>query len=235
MMQITTVLIVAVLLLGAPVLAVNEGGQQAGPQEGQGDGNSTDMTGQEDEGSGAPVVVAPAQIRERVTARNETELRSMIAERREALNNEIAGLRTELREMEENRNRVRLAVHALLAMENLTGGIGKDVSTIAREFNNSVRTREQQEERIQNRNGIMRVLLGGDEVAAEQLAQDLNMTQERLQQLRTLRERCECSAEVKAIIQEQIQEMEQEQTRLRLLVNNEKADIGLFGWLWKRD
>jgi len=232
--KITVLLVVAVLMLGTPVLAVSEQGQQSGSQEGQGDGTGTNITGQEDEGSGTPVVIAPAQIRERVMARNETELRSMIAERREALKNEIAGLRTELREMEENRNRVRLAVHSLIAMENLTGGIGKNVSAIAREFNNSIRTREQQEERIQNRNGIMRVLLGGDEVAAEQLARDLNITEERLQQLRTLRERCDCSAEVKTIIQEQIQEMEQEQTRLRLLANKEKADTGLFGWLWKR-
>ncbi|MCK9307901.1 MAG: hypothetical protein M0P17_10290, partial [Methanoculleus sp.] len=35
-----------------------------------------------------------------------------------------------------DRNRVRLAVHALLAAENRTGGIGQNVSAIAREVNN---------------------------------------------------------------------------------------------------
>ncbi|MFY1644910.1 hypothetical protein ACK11Z_14360, partial [Methanoculleus bourgensis] len=37
-----------------------------------------------------------------------------------------------------DQNQVRLAVHTLLAAENRTGGIGRNISVIAREFNNSV-------------------------------------------------------------------------------------------------
>jgi len=48
-----------------------------------------------------------------------------------------------------------------------------------------------------------------------------------------LRAQCDCGEEVKAMLQEQIQNMEQEQVRLQQLAQNEKKNKGVFGWLWK--
>jgi len=128
---------------------------------------------------------------------------------------------------------VRLAVHALLAMENLTGGIGRNVSQIAREFNNSAQATIRAEERIQTRNMLMSFFFGGDEQAAEEMEQEVNRNRERIQELKRLMQECECEEEVKAMLQEQIQNMEQEQNRIQELAQNEKKSKGIFGWLWK--
>ncbi len=139
------------------------------------------------------------------------------------------------RNIYQNQNKVRIAVHALLGTENLTGGIGKEVSEIARDFNNSVQSTIRLEEQIQNRNRIARFFAGGDLEAGRNLEQEVLENQNRVQELKQLTEECdECGEEVKELMQQQIQEMEQEQGRLQALAQREKTSKGLFGWIWKR-
>jgi hypothetical protein len=211
MKQIITFLIV-LILISSIVLAQGQKGQQ----ETQNIGEEENLT-----------------IREQLRARNVTELRQMIQERQQIMNQEIQNLGEGQQNIYQNQNRVRLAVHALLAMENLTGGIGRNVSQIAREFNNSVQATIRAEERIQTRNWLVRFFIGGDEEAAGNIEQETNRNRERIQELRRLREECDCDEEIRAMLQEQIQNMEQEQNRLQQLAQNEKANKGLFGWLWK--
>jgi hypothetical protein len=211
MKQIITFLIV-LILISSIVLAQGQKGQQ----ETQNIGEEENLT-----------------IREQLRARNVTELRQMIQERQQIMNQEIQNLGEGQQNIYQNQNRVRLAVHALLAMENLTGGIGRNVSQIAREFNNSVQATIRAEERIQTRNWLVRFFVGGDEEAAGNMEQEVNRNRERIQELRRLREECDCDEEIRAMLQEQIQNMEQEQNRLQQLAQNEKANKGLFGWLWK--
>jgi len=121
-------------------------------------------------------------------------------------------------------------------MENLTGGIGKNISQIAREFNNSIQATIKVEGRIQSRSSLIKFFMGGDEEAAEEMEQEVNQNRLRIQELRRLMEKGDCEKEVKAMLQEQIQEMEGEQNRLQKLAQREKKDKGLFGWfsgLWK--
>jgi len=207
-------IIIPLLVLILIIPLVLGQGQQGGQQSGQGTG---DETGQ--------------QVQTR--ARNTTELRQMIQERQQEMNQSMQTLREQVRSVYQNQNRVRLAVHALLAMENLTGGIGRNVSQIAREFNNSVQATIRAEERIQTRNMLMRFFSGGDEQAAEEMEQEVNRNRERIQELRRLMQECECDEEVKAMLQEQIQNMEMEQNRIQDLAQNEKKSKGIFGWLWK--
>ncbi|MBW3011947.1 hypothetical protein KY311_02080 [Candidatus Woesearchaeota archaeon] len=167
-------------------------------------------------------------------ARNVSQLRDMIQERKREQQQEVQQIRAEKRELIQNANRVRLAVHALLAMENLTGGIGKNVSAIARDFNNSIMARMQLEEQIQNRSRFSRFFMGGDWDSAKQLQRDLNQTQLRLQRLEQLKENCTCSEDVKALMQEQIQLMHMERDRLRELSDDELGKKGMFGWLFRR-
>jgi len=167
-------------------------------------------------------------------ARNKDELKQMIQEKKDELKEELNQLRAQQKEIHQNQNQVRVAVHALLAMENLTGGIGKNVSAIAREFNNSVQSTIRAEEKIQNRNALVKMFIGGDEDAANEIEQEVTQNQERIQELTQLMEQCDCDEEVKAILQEQIQNMEQEQTRLQQLAQNEKQNKGIFGWIWKK-
>jgi hypothetical protein len=133
----------------------------------------------------------------------------------------------------QNQNRVRVAVQALLAAENLTGGIGRQVSDMARQFNNSVQATIQAEEKIQARDWFSRFFFGGDENAAAEIEAELERNRDRLQNMTRLLDGCSCDQQVKAMLQEQVQNLQQEQTRLQELAQQEKQSKGLFGWLWK--
>ena len=223
MKQIITFFIVLILVTSI-VLAQPQQGQTSN-QSGQGQQvqQETQNIGEEEN----------LTIREQLRVRNVTELREAIQQRQQEMNQEMQTLGESQQNVYQNQNRVRLSVHALLAMENLTGGIGPNVSQIAREFNNSVQATIRAEERVQTRNWLVRFFVGGDEEAAGNMEQEVNRNRERIQELRRLREECDCDEEIRAMLQEQIQNMEQEQNRLQQLAQNEKANKGLFGWLWK--
>jgi hypothetical protein len=146
---------------------------------------------------------------------------------------EMSGKSEKEQKVLQNQNQVRLAVHALLEMKDEIGGIGPQVSEIARNFNNSVQATIQAEEKIQTRSAFSRFFAGGDKKAGEELEAEVNENQLRIQELKQLKDQCDCGEEVKAMMQEQIQSMEQEQARLRELAQKEKKSKGMFGWLWK--
>jgi len=174
------------------------------------------------------------QQREEVRARNVSELHEMVEQRKQEMNQENQTLREHQQLVYQNQNKVRLAVHSLLAMEELVGGIGPQVSQIAEGLNTSVQATIRAEERIQSRSRFVRFFAGGDEEAAQDLEQHVVQNQERIRQLQQLSGECDCDEEVRAMLQEQIQNMEQEQARLQQLAQAELADKGLFGGLWRR-
>ncbi|KUK63384.1 MAG: hypothetical protein XE10_0612 [Methanoculleus marisnigri] len=134
------------------------------------------------------------------------------------------------KEFTSDRNRVRLAVHALLAAENRTGGIGQNVSAIAREVNNSVEKTLAAEEQIRTRHGFMRFLFGGDAEAARLIEGEAQRNRERVTELRQSIENCTCDAETKTMLREQVRTIEQEQDRLSALAEEEMRARGLFSW-----
>ncbi|MCX8202619.1 MAG: DUF333 domain-containing protein [Candidatus Micrarchaeota archaeon] len=177
-------------------------------------------------GFGTPLTV---QEREELKIRVKSKIQTI----NDSLAEEIRQVKAEVRTVHENQNRVRLAVHALLEMENLTGGIGKNVSAIAREFNNSVKSTIRAEERIQTRNVVLKFLFGGDENAAAEIENATRQNSEKIQNLKQLANKCDCDEETRAMIQQQIQTMEQEQQRLQQIAQKEKKEKGLLGWIFK--
>lgn len=179
--------------------------------------------------------------RKRIKAETKEELKEMIRERKQEMEQSENELEEDkerpekVKEMLKNANQVRLAVHSMLAMEDLVGGIGRNVSEIARGFNNSVKTTLMAEEKIQKKGGFARFFTGGDKEAAEELEAQVEQNRARIQELKQLMENCDddCDEEVKTMLQEQVQNMEQEQNRLDELAKSEKARKGLFGWIWK--
>jgi len=164
-------------------------------------------------------------------ARTMNEAREMVQQRQQEMNQELQGLSKVQQKVYQNQNRVREAVHALLSIEDLATGIGPQISQIAREFNNSVQATLITEEKIQKRNAFVRFFIGGEKNAAGEMEREVNQNQQRIQELKQLREECACGEEVKTMIQEQIQKMEQEQERLQQLANKEKSAKGIFGWV----
>jgi hypothetical protein len=163
-------------------------------------------------------------------AKNVTELKEMIQIRKTEIEDELGALDDKISKVYLNQNKVREAVHTLLAAEDLVGGLGSEISEIAKEFNNSIVATVQAEEKIQKRNSFVKFFFGGDEQAATEIEGEVTRNQERIQQLNQLREDCNCTEEVKEVIQEQVQTMEQEQERLKVLAEGEKSVSGLFGW-----
>lgn len=129
-----------------------------------------------------------------------------------------------------DRNRVRLAVHALLGAENRTGGIGENVSAIAREINNSVQKTFEAEEQIRARHGFMRFLFGGDAEAARLIEEEAQRNRERAVELGYLIGNCTCDEATRTMLQEQVRTIEQEQDRLSVLASEEMQVRGLFSW-----
>ncbi|MFH1823326.1 MAG: hypothetical protein ABH817_01250 [archaeon] len=167
-------------------------------------------------------------------AGNLEQLHLMIQNRNQEMEQERLNFNNQNKEkVFQNQNKVREAVHAFLSMEDLVGVIGPRVSVIAREFNNSVNKTAKAEERIYKKSGFAKFFTGGEEVAVEELEEELDENQNRIQELQQLMGNCECSEELRNLFQEQIQNMEQEQTRLRELAQKEKRNKGMFGWLWK--
>jgi hypothetical protein len=210
------------------VNALNNGAKGAAP------GNSQqEQVEQQTQNAGENTTIR-IQQREEVRARNVSELHEMVEQRKQEMNQEIQALPEYQQLVYQNQNRVRLAVHSLLAMEELVGGIGPQVSQIAEGFNMSVQATIRAEEQIQSRSRFVRFFAGGDEEATQDIEHHVVQNQERIRQLQQLSGECDCDEEVRALLQEQVQTMEQEQARLQQLAQDERTDKGLFGWLWKR-
>lgn len=213
--------IIAILLmffLATSVFAI-------GQSDVQGPGNGTQDVEQG--------LIAQIEVAEQIKSQTKEQLREQIQQKQNEMEQELTSLSIQNREILRNQNKVRLAVHSLLAMEDLAGGIGQQISAIAREFNNSVRSTINAEEKIKTRSKFTRFFIGGDKNASEGIEQDVIQNQLRIQELKQLKEECTCEQEVTQVLQEQIQNIEQEQVRLQQLAQQEKQSKGLFGWLFK--
>ena len=190
----------------------------------------------EDSGNKGKGEEAKVEEKKKSKAGNADELKEIVDGIEQELEQETNGLKEKQQNVYKNQNRVRLAVHSLLAMENLIGGIGPEVSKIASEFNNSLGKTIITEEKIQNKNRIIRFLLGGDKESAELMMQEVIQNKDKVEQLKQLMEECDCDERVKDMLKEQIINIETEQDRLELLAKIEEGYKGLFdrlfGWLF---
>jgi len=167
---------------------------------------------------------------QQLRVKTSNELKSMIQEKRGEMIEEIKSIKGNLQKAYENQNEVRTAVQALLAMEGSVGSIGQSVSKVAKEFNNSVQQTIKAEKTIRNRNRIVRFFAGGDQETAEELQNLVDQNLIRIQQLKELKNQADCEEEVKTLMQEQIQSMEQGQTKLQEMIQNERDARGIWGW-----
>ncbi|MBN2566720.1 hypothetical protein JXB02_01385 [Candidatus Woesearchaeota archaeon] len=236
-------MIIGLLFCGI-ALAQGQGGQGTGGQAddtGQPeDAGQPDDTGQQEPmlisagGEGQGQAGAEAGEGQTVKAQDMEQIREMLQEKRQEMAQETVGEGAKIQAAHQNQNEVRIAVHAMLALGEHMGGIGPQVSAIAKEFNNSVQATIRAEERIETRSAFARLFAGGDAEAAGELERQVGQNRERIQELERLRDSCtDCDPAVKSMFQEQLQAMEQEQDRLGELAGKEKGSKGLFGWIWK--
>lgn len=158
------------------------------------------------------------------------DLKQKIEKRKSQLEREVASTTVADKDIVENANPVRLAVHALLASKELVGGIGLQVSEIAKRMNDSVATTTNAEAKIQSRGFITRLLFGGDSAAAEVIAQEVAQNQARIDDLNKLLDEANVPADIQAILKAQITALQDTQARLEALARREQKMWGLFSW-----
>lgn len=158
------------------------------------------------------------------------DLKQKIEKRKHELEKEVASSSPKHKEIIENANEVRLAVHSLLASKELLGGIGSQVSEIAKKMNDSVATTTNAEAKIQSRGFFVRLFLGGDKTSAEVIVQEASQNQKRIANLTELFGKVNVPTDVQAILKEQITALETVQTHLQDLAQKEKSAWGIFSW-----
>jgi hypothetical protein len=212
-------IIISLLIIAPLAGAAGSDGMGSGQdsQGGQGGQDGSDGPG----GGGQQMQM---KVCEAGQACNGTQLQEMVLERQQLLN---AGEEQQISQ----RNAVRLAVHAINISEGLLGENGTRMVQLANQVNASYRLAVSSEQQIQNRNSIVRFFMGGDSGAADEILQQMEQNQVRIQEMNRIIDACDdCDPQVAAVLQEQVQNLEQEQSRLQQLAQDEKEYRGLFGW-----
>lgn len=163
-------------------------------------------------------------------ATSSDDLNHKIESRRQRFDAEEASTTPQLRTIKKDENEVRLAVHALLSSKDLVGGIGQQVSDIAKEVDHSVASTTNAEAKINSRGFFSKLLFGGDRTSAEVIAQEAAKNQTRIDNLTTLLADATITPEVKATLDAQIAALKAAQVRLQALADKEKSAWGLFSW-----
>lgn len=134
---------------------------------------------------------------------------------------------------EEHRSAVANFVQNLLKVASSTeGGIGQQVRVIAQQQNDSEATTTQAIEKVQSRNKIKTFLFGSDYKNLGALRSEIVTTQNRINQLNRLLPNIQNATDT-AEIQNQIQTLEQEQTKINNFIQTQESKFSLFGWLLK--
>lgn len=132
----------------------------------------------------------------------------------------------------EHRSVVATFVHSLLEVADREGGIGQQVRVVARAQNQSASTTLQAMEKIETRSKFKSLLIGTDYKNLGTLRSEMVQTQSRIEQLTRLAERTQNEAD-KTELQNQIQILEQEQTKINNFIKSQEGKFSLFGWLFR--
>ena len=133
---------------------------------------------------------------------------------------------------EQHRSAVANFVQKLLDVADREGGIGEQVRTIAQEQNQAVDTTVQAMEKVQKRNNIATFLFGSDYKNLGTLRSEAIQTSNRLEKLNELLQNTIIEAD-KTELQNQIQTLETEQTKIENFIKEQEDKFSLFGWLVK--
>ncbi len=158
------------------------------------------------------------------------QMKQLMKERKQELDDEEASTTPRLKSVMKNANEVRLAVHTLLASKELLGGIGPQVSEIARHMNDSVATTTSAEARIESRGFFTKLLFGGDKKASKDISKAVERNGENIAKLTELLNSANLQGEVKAMLETQLTAMQTQQTRLQDVAAGQAKLWGFFSW-----
>ena len=164
-------------------------------------------------------------------ARSLEHLKQLIQERREMLDDEAASTTPEVRRLFNGAKSMSVAVHALLASRDLLGGgIGEQVSDIARRVDDSAATTTNAEAKIHSRGFLTKLLCGGDKTAANIISQEVAQNQGRIDALTALLSQANVPVDIQTELNAQITALKEAQARLESVAQGEKKSWGIFSW-----
>ena len=158
------------------------------------------------------------------------DLKQKIEERKLELEDEEASTTPKFKNAMKNANEVRLAVHALLASKDLLGGIGQQVSEIAKQMNDSVATTTNAEAQIESRGFFAKIFFGGAKKTAEVISKEVERNQKSIEKLKELLDRAALSADFQTALKAQITALEEAQARFQIITEKEQSRWGFFSW-----
>src|SRR4030042_6912175 len=145
---------------------------------------------------------------------------------------ELAGRAKGQANAQEHRSVVANFVQELLQVAARGGGSGEQVREVAREQNAATEDTVQSMEKVQNRSRVRTFFFGPDYKNLGQLRSEMVQVRNRIEKLNRLMEQAE-GEDNKLALEEQIQEMEQEQTRIENFIQENEDKFSLFGWVKK--
>lgn len=164
------------------------------------------------------------------SVRSFEKMEARIEWNRQELDRDDASTTPEDRDTVKNTNPVRLAVHTFLDSRDFLGGIGEQVSEIAKEMNDSVATTTDIEIKIHSRGFFARLFFGGDRDAAQRISREVVSNQKRIESLITLLSQANISVDMRTALNTQITVLQDSQLRLKDLAEREQNGWGIFSW-----
>ena len=133
---------------------------------------------------------------------------------------------------EQHRSAVANFIQSLNGIADRETGIGQQVRTIAQQQNQSANTAIRAMEKVQTRSKVKTFFFGSDYKNLGALRSETVQTRNRLEQLNQLMESVQNEGD-QTELQNQIQTLEQEQTRIESFIKAQEGKFSLFGWLVK--
>jgi hypothetical protein len=132
--------------------------------------------------------------------------------------------------MEQHRNAIANFAQSLNGVANRAGGIGQQIRLMAQEQNQSASNTIQAMEKVQTRSAFRTFLLGTDYKNIGALRSEMVQTENRIERLNELMTNIENTAD-KTELQNQIQTLIAEKTKIEEFVKTQEGKVNLFGWL----
>lgn len=133
---------------------------------------------------------------------------------------------------QEQMSSVAQKVQQLLEVKEDKMGIGQQVKQFAQEQQQVQMQLQDQLNKVESRQGLMKSLLGPDYKALKSLSQEMEQNQLRIHQLEEMQTQLLNEAD-STMVQEAIQALVEQNTALEEMLNAEESTPSLLGWLFK--
>jgi hypothetical protein len=171
-------------------------------------------------------IPSTVQNQNQIGSNTEQQVRSVIQQKTQEVNSSMG-------KSLQNQKMAQVAVQTMEATASMFGKSEENISKISNEIKNSFEVTTRAEERIRSKSGFVKFFTGGDNEAAGLITQEIVRNENRIRELNRLIEESDFDPQTKAILQEQVQNIEQEQLRLKTLAEQEINNKGILSWLWK--